>query len=75
MHMHVVGNPRYGLEYEIVDTLARHSEAEQYCKNAGGNLAPMRSRNEQYFLDEFATSQYNCDGRLVKALRHTRRAN
>ena len=62
MHIHVIENPLFGLDYEIVDTFAQQNAAEQYCRNAGGLLASIKSRAERDFLDEFA-SKYSCDGR------------
>ena len=54
----------FGLEYEIANTKKPYNEAERYCVANGGHLAPIRSAAENDFLDEFAASEFNCNGRL-----------
>ena len=58
----------FGLEYEIVNNKKTFNEAERYCVADGGHLTPVRSAEENDFLDEFASAEFNCNGKLVNPL-------
>ena len=50
-----------GFEYIFKDTPATHADASTVCGNINGELASVTSLDENNFLADFVSMDYNCN--------------
>ena len=49
-----------GFQYTVINVAMTWPEAQQHCESQGSHLASITSAEENSFLNQFATDEYNC---------------